>query len=363
MSITSTPPSGLFARIVQYLRRQTPAQTIVAVVVALAALKVAAPLLAPFLLALFLIAVFRPLQRRLQRTMANSLAIGLTIMAFLGCVSLFLAVLWVSSLSLLRKWPQYVQIFDHYLRLATAAGIPTPASHSDADLRSWLLNSSFSDEVVRAMAEGLAVFAAGFSLVIAYLIMGLLEVDVFDDKLHHILPGRADQHWVAVATKISAGCRRYMLVRTVIGLLSGFLVGGATWLIGLDFAIIWGVLAFLLKYIPTLGTLLTVLLPTLFALLQFGHWQRALIALLAVGAVQALQGIVINPLIQSKYLAPSPLVIVFSVVFWGWMWGVVGAFLAVPLTVFLIVTCRQFERTRWLATLLAHWEEDEVERG
>lgn len=359
MAVDSTPTVGLLKRIGAYLRRQTPAQTVLAVVVGLAALKAATPILTPLLLAFFLIAVFRPLQRCLQGRMANGLAIGLTLLTFLSAVGLFLAVLWCSSRSLLQKWPQYAQLLDSYLHLATTAEL---GSSFPADVpRSWLLARSVSDEALLVVGEGLTLFGAGFSLVIAYLMMGLLEVDVFDEKLHRILPGHADQHWLAVAAQISLDCRRYLLVRTGIGLLSGIWVGGTTWLFGVDFALIWAVLAFLLKYIPTLGTVLSVLLPTLFALLQFGHWRRALLLLLVVGAGQVLQGNVINPLLQSKYLTPSPLMVVFSMVFWGWLWGIIGAFLAVPLTVLLIVTCRQFDRTRWVATLLAQWEEDVTE--
>ena len=361
MAVDSTPNRGLLKRIGAYLRQQTPAQTLLAVVVGLAALKAAAPILTPLLLAFFLIAILRPLQRRLQGRMAKPVAIGLTLLTFLSVVGLFLAVLWFSSRSLLQKWPQYAQRIESYLHLVTTAELGASAVNDAPS--SWLLASSVSDEALLAVGEGLTLLGAGFSLVTAYLMMGLLEVDVFDEKLHRILPGHANQHWLTVAAQISLDCRRYLLVRTGIGLLSGSWVGGTAWLFGVDFALLWAVLAFLLKYLPTLGTVLSVLLPTLFALLQFGHWQRALLFLLVVGAGQVLQGNVINPLLQSKYLTPSPLMVVFSVVFWGWLWGLIGAFLAVPLTVLLIVTCRQFDRTRWVATLLAQWEEDAPEHG
>lgn len=339
-------------------------QTVIAVVIAFAALKVLAPLLAPFLFAVFLIALFRPLQRRFQHVMSDSLAIGLTLLIFLGFLGLFLTVLWFSTLSLIQRWPQYTQVVDRYLRLAAAYGLAPATLGSEASIQAWLAATNFDQEVLLALAEGLGIFVAALTLVIAYLIMGLLEVDVLDDKLHRILSdGRSSQHWFNVAATISADCRRYILVRSAIGLLSGLLVGGATWLIGLDFVLIWGLLAFLLKYIPTLGSLLITLLPTLFALLQFGDWRWALITLVTITAIQALQGNLINPLLQGKYLSVSPLAIVFSVVFWGWLWGVIGAFLAVPLTVLLIVTCRQFNRTRWLATLLANWEEEELDRA
>lgn len=359
----SAPSVTVFQQMIRYLRRQTPMQTLITVVVAFAALKVLAPILAPFLFAGFLIALFRPLQRRFQRVMADSVAIGLTLVVFFAVIALFLAILWFSSLALTQRWPDYVGVVDHYLQLAVAYGLAPATLGSEASLQAWLTAVSFDQQLLLALAEGLAVFGAALTLVIAYLIMGLLEVDVLDDKLHHILPDDYSERWFQVAATISADYRRYLLVRSAIGLLSGLLVGVATWLIGLDFVLLWGLLAFLLKYIPTLGGWLITLLPTFFALLQFGDWRRALITLVTITALQALQGNIVNPLFQGKYLSISPLAIVLSVVFWGWLWGVVGAFLAVPLTVLLIVTCRQFERTRWIATLLAHWEEEELDRA
>lgn len=359
----SAPGVTIFQQMIRYLRRQTPMQTLITVVVAFAALKVLAPILAPLLFAGFLIAVVRPLQRRFQRVMADSLAIGFTLIIFLAVIGIFIAILWFAGLSLIRQWPQYAEVIDRYLRLAADYGLAPTALGRTASLQAWLEASSFDQEALLALGEGLAIFGGGLTLVIAYLIMGLLEVDVLDDKVQHMLPdGGVSHHWFQVATAIAAQCRRYLLVRSAIGLLSGLLVGIATWLIGLDFVLLWSLLAFLLKYIPTLGSLLITLLPTLFALLQFGDWRRALITLVALTVLQGLQGNIINPLFQGKYLSISPLAIVLSVVFWGWLWGVIGAFLAVPLTVLIIVTCRQFERTLWIATLLADWDEEELDR-
>jgi AI-2 transport protein TqsA len=335
---------------------------LIAVIVVLAALKAATPIVAPFVLALFLIAVFWPVQRFFQRRFPRSVSIGLTLLIFLGIAGLMLAALWYSSLSLIQKWPRYAQSIDHYRALAADYGVPVPTLGDEAGIQQWLVASDLGQEALFEMSGALALVGAGFTLVIAYLIMGLLEVDVFDEKLDQILPGYSDLHWLNVAATIAADCRRYLLVRTAISLLSGILVGVAAWLIGLDFAFIWGLLTFLLKYVPTLGSLVIVLLPTFFALLQFGDWRQALLTLLVIGSLQALQGNILNPLLQSRYLSPSPLMIVFSVVFWGWLWGTIGAFLAVPLTVLLIVTCRQFQRTRWIATLLAHWDENSDEK-
>jgi predicted PurR-regulated permease PerM len=97
--------------------------------------------------------------------------------------------------------------------------------------------------------------------------------------------------------------------------------------------------------------------PVLFGLVQFQSIPMALLVLLGVGGVQLIMGQYIDPLLQGKYLALSPLVVLLSVTFWGWLWGIGGAFLGVPLTIGVVITCRRFARTRWIATLLARLED------
>jgi predicted PurR-regulated permease PerM len=92
--------------------------------------------------------------------------------------------------------------------------------------------------------------------------------------------------------------------------------------------------------------------PSLFGLVQFSGWEAALVPL-GVAGVQLLMGHFVDPLLQGRYLALSPYVVLVAVTFWGWLWGVAGAFLSMPITVGIAVACQQSERTRWLATFLA----------
>ena len=125
-------------------------------------------------------------------------------------------------------------------------------------------------------------------------------------------------------------------------------------MIGLELWWLWGLLNFLLNYIPTLGSFLGVIPPALFALVQFdGDWSMVLAAVGVVGGVQLVMGNWIDPLVQGKALELSPLVVLFTVTFWGWVWGVAGALIAVPLTVLIALVCAESERTRWIAILLA----------
>jgi hypothetical protein len=109
---------------------------------------------------------------------------------------------------------------------------------------------------------------------------------------------------------------------------------------------------------PTIGSILGVLPPALYALAQSdGGMGLALLSLGVIGGIQLIMGNYIDPLVQGRVLSLSPLIVLFSVAFWGWMWGVAGAFIGVPITIATVLICRRFESTRWIATLLAETED------
>jgi predicted PurR-regulated permease PerM len=337
-------------RIATRARKLIPLVVIAAVVIVLAAARAAASVLIPLAFAFFLIAVFWPLQRRLQQRMPLSLAVTLTTLLLLVILALFVGTLWWSGRSVAGQWMQYQDELNHYLRLAQQAGLPLPDGEAATD--------AGVQSLATRLAGNLASVGGALFLVIAYLLLGSLEIGDYRAKLCTFLSRTAVDHWLAVAHEIAKDFQRYVVVRTGIGLLNGVVSGVAAWLIGLDFALIWGLITFLLNYIPTIGSVIAVIFPVLFALVQFDGWGGPLLTLVVLGGIQVTLGVVVDPLVEGHYLAPSPLVVLLSVAFWGWLWGIPGAFIAVPLTILVMIICRQFERTRWIATLLADWKEE-----
>ncbi len=247
-----------------------------------------------------------------------------------------------------RQWSQYVEEVNQSLRLARQAGLPLPESGSSG--------GAGVQNLVMRLAGSLGTVGGALFLVVAYLLLGSLEIGDYRAKLHTFLSTTETNHWMEVAHEIAKDFQRYVVVRTGIGLLNGVLSAVAAWLLGLDFALIWGLITFLLNYIPTIGSVIAVIFPVLFALVQFDGWGGPLLTLVVLGGIQVILGVVVDPLVEGRYLAPSPLVVLLSVAFWGWLWGIPGAFIAVPLTILVIITCRQFARTRWIATLLGDWQ-------
>jgi AI-2 transport protein TqsA len=157
---------------------------------------------------------------------------------------------------------------------------------------------------------------------------------------------------VASVRAIAEKFQRYLWARTVAAVLQGVAVTLLSWLLGLDLALVWGMIAFLLNYIPTIGSVLAVIPPTLFALVQFDGVGRALGVLAAMSVLQLVMGNYLDPLIQGKMLKLSPVVVLVSIVFWGWVWGIPGALLGVPIMVGVVIVCDHLPATRWIARFL-----------
>jgi predicted PurR-regulated permease PerM len=161
---------------------------------------------------------------------------------------------------------------------------------------------------------------------------------------------------LAGCIETAAKIRRYMLVRTGMSLLTGVLVWGFANLMGLNLAKEWGVIAFTLNYIPFLGALIATVFPAVFALAQFESWQAAVAVFAGLNIIQFMVGSYIEPRVSGNALSISPSIILFSVFFWSFLWGIFGAFIGVPIMIAVLTFCGRSEATRWVADLLGMGE-------
>lgn len=333
---------------------------IITVILLLGFFKVAANILWPLAFAIFLIAIFWPLQQRLQKKMRVGFATFLTVLAFFVVVFLFSGTLWYSASLVAEGSSRYASQLEGFFAQLEEYGIPVPSGGSELE------DKSDSETILKVLGAGAPTLfftffsqTSGLLFVIIYFLLGLLETNDFHNKLNRILSPEKSDYWLERIDDITTQFQNYLLLRSGVGLLIGTLAGVVCWLVGLEFAFIWGLLQFLLNYIPMIGTIIGIAVPTLFALLQFENWNMALLVLLGVGGVQVVISSTIGPLLQGKFLSISPLVILLSVTLWGSLWGVPGSFIAVPLTILIIIACGGFKQTRWIAILLSNIEDDE----
>lgn len=325
---------------------------VVAVVLVAGALKLTESVTMPLVFALFLVAVFWPLQLHIERYMPRPLAMLVTLLVFLAAIALFVASFWWSGELLADNAPKYKQEFQHLYDALRRWAEPI------TDLGEGAVNagpnvSDLAPNIVLALSDWIFSFSGALVLIIAFFVLGLLEVHDFRDKLKQGLSVEEGGRWFESLKRIVTDFQIYIVVRTVIGIITGVLIWLLCLAVGLDFAFIWGFINFLLNYIPTLGAIIGVIPASAFAFVEFGLGIKALVVLLGISAIQIVMGIYLDPLLQGRQLSLSPLVVLFSVAFWGWLWGVPGAFIAIPITIALVIACEQYDRTRWISILLA----------
>ena len=204
-------------------------------------------------------------------------------------------------------------------------------------------------------------FTKGLLLVSIYMVFIFLEQAVFRRKILAIA-GESREVAEDVLDSFGRGIQRYLGVKTMTSLVTAGLCYAMLVALDIPYALLFGFLTFLLNYIPTFGSIIAALFPTVTALAVDDSWNKALIVMFTYLAVNITLGSFLEPRILGRSLKLSPLVIVISVVFWGGLWGIVGAFLSVPLTAAAQIILDSHENTRSIAVLLSSGPPKETRR-
>ncbi len=206
--------------------------------------------------------------------------------------------------------------------------------------------------VVR-LSGSIVVFASRLLTVIIFLFFMLLGKPFFRYKVRKALSDSDADRATGIMESVTHQIRRYLSVQFMISLVTGILVWSALSLLHVDFAVTWGTLAFFLNFIPTVGSIAASVPPILTALVQYypRFWPAAL-ALIALLTIQMTIGNVIAPKVMGDKLNLSPVVVLLSLVFWGWLWGIAGALLSVPLAATVKIVCENIEPLRPISVMM-----------
>jgi predicted PurR-regulated permease PerM len=188
-------------------------------------------------------------------------------------------------------------------------------------------------------------------IAVIYVVLGLLEVEDIRRRIELLDNRELARVLLDGSTATAARFRRYLLVRTQMSAMTGLLVGVFAWITGLQFAIEWGAIAFTLNYIPFIGPFVATLFPTLLAMTLFDSWQAVLGVFVCLNAIQFVVGSYIEPRVAGHMLSISPLVVLFSIFFWTFLWGIFGTFIGVPIALAILTFCDQNPNSRWISDL------------
>ena len=321
-----------------------------AFVVVIAGMRAAAGILVPFLLALFVAVISAPLYQGMRRRgLPSALAMLAVVLLMLAAMVLLVGVIERAVGVFSGNLPNYLAAFfaqtDKLWAWLGSHGLELP----EATLR-----DSFNPQILlrpaATVASALGDVLVTTFIVVLVAIFILLEGSALPEKMRGV-HGLSSDTWERLS-QIVADVRRYMFLKTVMSLLTGALI--ALWLlaVGVDFPIVLGFLAFVLNYIPTIGSIVAAVPGILLAFIEFG---------LGTGALTTVAYVVINigisNGIEPRYLGHglglSPLVVILSVLFWGWVLGPMGMLLAVPLTMTVKIALDSSDDTRWIALLMS----------
>lgn len=207
---------------------------------------------------------------------------------------------------------------------------------------------------LRQIGEAVQSVASDTVFILIFLGFMFSAADMFPKKMDRIFraPSRRERA-ARVLTSIRVSMERYLWVQTVLSLITCSLTYATLVVIGLDNALFWTFLIFFLNYIPTIGSIIAVILPTAFALVQFPTLGPVVATFAGVGVWQFAIGNFLAPRMTGESLNLSAVVVLLSLSIWGLIWGIAGAFLAAPLTVMIMIVLAQFRSTRWIAIMLS----------
>jgi AI-2 transport protein TqsA len=323
---------------------------ILAAIATLAALYFATSVFAPVACGFFIIAMVWPLQSWLQARMPQLLALAIvmctTVVVFLAFASIVAWGFGRIGRSMIAETPRFQMLYDQATAWLEGHGIVVASMWAEHFNVRWLVRA------LQGIGARLNTTISFWLVVLVYVILGLLEVEPIARKIRALMKADTARLLLNGTEQTAQRLRHYMVIRTWMSVATGMMVWALATVAGLQLAPEWGVIAFALNYIPFIGPFVATVFPTLYALAQFESLQAALVVFACLNVIQFVIGSYIEPRVSGNALAISPFIVLFSVFFWTWMWGLFGAFIGVPITIAALTFCAQHPATHWLAELL-----------
>ncbi|MGE4375228.1 MAG: AI-2E family transporter [Methanoculleus sp.] len=323
-----------------------------AVVIVLAGIRAATPILAPLLVAIFFAMITAPLMKWLTRRGAPPVIAAAAVVA--GLIGLFaaaVAFLGVAFAGFIRSLPQYRESLLEQMTVLADYGIDI------GSFTIWdYIDQGFLIQQVAGIARGIGNIAIDVFLIFVGMGFLLLEAPRLAGVLERYIG--ADTSLYRHLAQSGSFLIDYVLVRTKVNLITGVGTGLFLAVLGVDFAVLWGFIAFILSYVPYIGLVIAAIPPTLLALIEFGPAGAATV-IVVISLIDSAAENLVLPRMAGRELNLSPFVVLFSVVFWGFILGAVGVFLAIPLTIAVKLFLESWEETRWMGELIGNSSAEE----
>lgn len=328
---------------------------LVATVLVIAFLKLAKIIVLPIVISIFLSFLLIPVihwlrQHRVPAVLSSFLSLGLVFLVIVFVISLFVVSLRSLSASLPTYETRLMLLLSNAIEYINSFGFDIQAQDLMKTLDVKALMGVAGKGVGFVLGFGMDLLKYGLMIFFVTLFM-MIESTRIGEKAVRAF-GQGDL--IGDSTKrIAMEIQRYIMFKTLISLATGILAWAFLSIVGVDFPLVWGLITFLLNFIPSVGSIIATFPPLFMALIQFDSpIKYAVITLIGLGGIQLAIGNYLDPKIMGENLNLSTLVIFISMIFWGWVWGPIGMLIAVPIAVALKVMMQHHPRTKPIAMMM-----------
>jgi predicted PurR-regulated permease PerM len=339
-------------------RPLTVIATIAVIIFLFVALSYLKAILIPFFIALIISFIFEPLYDFLRnKKIPGFIAIILIILIIIiisNITSLFI-ITSVNSFS--AEFPRYEpkirELLNSVISFFNLSEQDVIILQKNLDLKYLLMQGSITGLITTLFSSIVGLFG-DFILILIYTVFILSEIGGIRQRIGNAFSPERASRISEIITEIFSDVKKYLLGKTLINLLQSVIFGLILWGFGVDFYIIWAFLCFFSHYIPHIGSIISTILPGLVAILQFDNIITPVIIIILLIVVQNIVGNILEPKYLGDQLNLSPLLLLFSLIFWGYVWGIVGMILSVPIMSIIKIILSKFDSTRPVAILMSY---------
>ncbi len=320
-------------------------------------------IIVPFLVALFLAFILDPIVQLFVRfKMPNILAVLITLILAFVILYLLGLLVYANVQIFVDQFPKYqarmLESLDNFMKQMTHI-LNQQKYQIYLDRKTWsqidwisaVKNLDIAKNLLNSVGSFLTFLFKTVIVIIflAYFLMGKRNIET---KVRLAFDHAQAEQILSILNSVTTQVQKYLGAKT----LASVILGGISIIImlffGLDFAIFWGFLIFLFNYVPNIGSTIATLLPALFSLVQFGSLGKAFWILISITILQAFMGNVVEPRLMGRSLNLSPFMVIISLIFWGYLWGVAGMILAIPILAILTIVFENIPELRFLSVFL-----------
>lgn len=316
-------------------------------------LRLAKPVLFPFFLAIFLSFILYPILDFLNR-MQIPKAVSVIFLLFITFFIIYLlgALFYSSGKTFASEFPKYGLKISSILTSLQEKFKLTSLNWETVDWVGQLDINKIGGFFLSSLGPFFS-FMSKLFLIFVFLIFILAGRGKTKDKIKKSFDDARASRIIDLIQNIDSQIQKYLAIKTIVSLITGVLATVVLMMFGVDFAIVFGFFTFLLNYIPTVGSIFATLMPLIIAAFQFETLWPAFWIFLILGSIQMTIGNFVEPKLMGEGLGLSPLVVLFFLFFWGWLWGIPGMILAVPMAAIVKIVCSNIPNLSFVSDLMS----------